>query len=131
MSSYKTVVLGATTNPQRYAYRAVSQLLNNGIEVIPVGIRKGVTAGDLPIFNSHPRVKDVHTITLYINRTVQKDYYDYILELQPDRVIFNPGTENPELYGLLKEKAPGTQIEVACTLVMLSAGNYKEEAPSE
>lgn len=126
MSAYKTVVLGATTNPQRYAYRAVNHLLSKNIEVVPVGIRKGLTAGELPIQNGQPKVEDVHTITLYINREVQKDYYNYILELQPERVIFNPGTENPELYSLLKEKAPGTQIEIACTLVMLAAGNYKE-----
>lgn len=126
MSAYKTVVLGATTNPQRYAYRAVDHLLSKNIEVVPVGIRKGLTAGDLPIQNGKPSIKDVHTITLYINREVQKEYYDYILELQPERVIFNPGTENPELYGILREKAPRTQIEIACTLVMLAAGSYQE-----
>ncbi len=127
MSNYKTIVLGATTNPQRYAYRAVNQLLSNKIEVVPLGIRKGQTAGELLIENGRPMIKDVHTIALYINREVQRDYYDYILQLQPARVIFNPGTENPELYSLLREKAPGTQIEIACTLVMLAAGNYKED----
>ena len=126
MNSFKTVVLGATTNPARYAYRAAEQLLNNNIEVVPVGIRKGATAGDLPILNGQPMIEAVHTITLYINREIQKQYYDYIVQLQPKRVIFNPGTENTELYGILKEKAPDTHIEVACTLVMLSIGNYKE-----
>jgi predicted CoA-binding protein len=125
MSSYKTVVLGATTNPQRYAYRAAHQLLSNGIEVVPIGIRKGKTAGDLTIINDRPLVEEVHTITLYINPQVQQDYYNYMLELNPKRIIFNPGTENPEFYRLLREQAPTVQIEAACTLVMLSIGNYK------
>ncbi len=126
MNEFKTIVLGATTNPERYAYRAVNQLLGNAIEVVPVGIRKGLTGGELSIVNGRPMIEQVHTITLYINKTVQEDYYDYIVSLQPKRVIFNPGTENPALYGLLKEKSPQTHIEVACTLVMLAAGNYKE-----
>lgn len=124
MNAYKTVVLGATTNPQRYAYRAVQQLLANDIVVVPVGIRKGTTAG-LVIQNDRPLIEDVHTITLYLNPQVQKDYYDYIVDLKPRRVIFNPRTENTELYGILKRKLPETIIEVACTLVMLSIGNYK------
>ncbi|WMX16182.1 MULTISPECIES: CoA-binding protein [unclassified Aureispira] len=124
MSDYKTLVLGATTNPTRYAYLATQRLLDNNIEVIPVGIRKGETAG-IPIQNDRPIIEDVHTITLYLNPTVQKEYYDYILQLKPKRVIFNPGTENTELYGLLRQELPETTIEVACTLVLLSIDNYK------
>lgn len=124
MSDYKTIVLGATTNPARYAYLATERLLENEIEVIPVGIRKGAAAG-IPIRNDLPIIENVHTITLYLNPQVQKDYYDYILNLKPQRVIFNPGTENTELYGLLKRELPETKIEVACTLVLLSVGNYK------
>lgn len=126
MNKFKTVVLGATTNPERYAYRAVKQLIREGVEVVPVGIRKGQTAGELPILNGCPIIENVHTITLYVNKEVQRTYYDYILQLQPKRVIFNPGTENPELYGMLKAKAPNTHIEIACTLVMLTVGHYKE-----
>ena len=124
MSDYKTIVLGATTNPDRYAYLATERLLEKEIEVIPVGIRKGAAAG-IPIRNDLPIIENVHTITLYLNPQVQKDYYDYILNLKPQRVIFNPGTENTELYGLLKRALPETKIEVACTLVLLSVGNYK------
>jgi len=123
MENYKTVVLGATTNPARYAYRAVESLYRNDIEVIPVGIRKGEAAG-ITIRNDLPIIEGVHTITLYLNPQVQKDYYDYIIKLQPKRVIFNPGTENPELYGILKKELPNTEIEIACTLVLLSIGNY-------
>jgi len=124
MSDYKTVVLGATTNPTRYAYLATQRLLDRKIEVIPVGIRKGLVAG-IPIRNDLPIIEGVHTITLYLNAVVQKDYYDYILSLKPQRVIFNPGTENTELYGILKRALPETKIEVACTLVLLSLDNYK------
>jgi predicted CoA-binding protein len=124
MSDYKTIVLGATTNPDRYAYLATERLLENEIEVIPVGIRKGAAAG-IPIRNDLPIIENVHTITLYLNPQVQKDYYEYILNLKPQRVIFNPGTENTELYGLLKRALPETKIEVACTLVLLSIGSYK------
>jgi predicted CoA-binding protein len=124
MSDYKTIVLGATTNPARYAYVATQRLLDRNIEVIPVGIRKGAAAG-IPIRNDLPIIEGVHTITLYLNAVIQKDYYDYILSLKPQRVIFNPGTENTELYGILKRELPETKIEVACTLVLLSIGNYK------
>ena len=124
MKTYKTIVLGATTNPNRYAYRAVEMLKQKNIEVIPVGIRKGTSAG-LTIHNDLPSVEEVHTITLYINANTQKEYYDYILALHPKRVIFNPGTENTELYGILKQQRPDIQIEIACTLVMLTIGNYK------
>lgn len=125
MKNYKTVVLGATTDPSRYAYSASEKLQEHRIEVIPVGIRKGECAG-IAIQNNNPIVEGVHTVTLYINPEVQKSYYDYILSLKPQRVIFNPGTENAELYTLLEEKSPKTKIEVACTLVMLSVGNYKD-----
>lgn len=125
MNTYKTVVLGATTNPDRYAYRAMQLLLQHGIEAIPVGIRKGKIAG-IPIHNDRPTVEGVYTVTLYLNSSTQKEYYDYILSLCPQRVIFNPGTENTELYGLLRAELPDTKIEVACTLVMLSVGNYKD-----
>lgn len=124
MSDYKTIVLGATTKPTRYAYLATQRLLDNNIEVIPVGIRKGAAAG-IPIRNDLPKIKNVHTITLYLNPQVQKEYYDYILSLKPQRIIFNPGTENTELYGILKRELPNTRIEVACTLVLLSIDDYK------
>jgi predicted CoA-binding protein len=124
MSDYKTIVLGATTNPARYAFLATERLLEKEIEVIPVGIRKGAAAG-IPIRNDLPIIENVHTITLYLNEQIQKNYYDYILNLKPQRVIFNPGTENTELYGILKRELPETKIEVACTLVLLSVGNYK------
>ena len=121
MISKKTIVLGASTNPSRYSFMVVNRLKEKQHEVIPVGIKKGEIA-KLPIVNGKPLVEEVDTLTLYIGEAIQKDYYDYILELNPKRVIFNPGTYNAELMELLRDN----QIEVveACTLVMLSAGTY-------
>lgn len=92
-----------------------------GHEPIPIGIKKGSVEG-IEIINETPALKDVDTITLYLNPDHQKPYYDYILSLHPKRIIFNPGTENPELMQLAREK--GIEVEIGCTLVMLSIGTY-------
>ena len=117
----KTLVLGATPNPDRYAYKAVSQLKKYGHEALPVGIKKGAIEGII-IENQLPKYEDIDTITLYLSPENQKPYYDYILSLKPKRLIFNPGTENPELNTLAIEA--GIETEWACTLVMLAVGNY-------
>lgn len=117
----RTVVLGASNDPSRYSYRAVDLLLRKGIEPIPVGIKKGNING-LDILHGEPELENVHTVTLYLNAERQKAYYDYILGLKPKRIIFNPGTENPELIKLAHEQ--GIEVEVGCTLVMLTVGSY-------
>ncbi len=117
----KTVVLGASDNPLRYSYSAVHQLLSKGHEVIPIGNRKGEALG-IAIQQGQPALSGVHTITLYLNPVLQKDYYDYILQLRPKRLIFNPGTENAELAMLARQH--GIEVEMGCTLVMLAVGNY-------
>lgn len=117
----KTLVLGASNNPSRYSYRATRMLTQHGYEAVPVGIKKGNIAG-IEIINDTPESDDIDTITLYLNPERQKQYYDYILSLQPNRIIFNPGTENYELAKLAKEQ--GIETEIACTLVMLSTGQY-------
>jgi uncharacterized protein len=117
----KTLVLGATPNPERYAYMATQRLKNAGHEVLPVGRKKGTIEG-IAIENETPQYNDLDTVTLYLNPDNQKPYYDYILSLHPKRIIFNPGTENWELVRLAKEQ--GIETEIACTLVMLSVGNY-------
>ncbi len=117
----KTVVLGASTNPSRYSYLATRRLQQYGHEVVPIGIREGAIHG-IVIQNGTPDVEDVDTITLYLNPQRQEAYYDYILNLKPQRIIFNPGTENPTLMRLAREQ--GIATEAACTLVMLSVGNY-------
>lgn len=117
----KTIVLGASPNPSRYSHVAVNRLVNHKHEVVPVGIKEGKIAG-LDIQNGWPDIDNVDTITLYLNPKRQETYYDYILGLEPKRIIFNPGTENPELVKLAKEK--GIETEIACTLVLLSVGEY-------
>lgn len=121
----KTLVLGATTNPERYAFEAVKKLYAKGHEVIPVGIRQGKTAENLDILNGMPFIEDIHTVTLYVSPDIQEQYYQYILEIiKPKRIIFNPGTENPDFAVLIHGADYPIEIEVGCTLVMLSAGTF-------
>jgi uncharacterized protein len=117
----KTLVLGASTNPDRYSYKATVQLIKKGHEVLPLGTKKGAIAG-IEIINDTPQYEGVDTVTLYLNPENQKPYYDYIFSLKPKRIIFNPGTENFELIRLAKEK--GIETEIGCTLVMLAIDNY-------
>ena len=117
----KTIVIGATTNPERYAYKAVLKLMETGHEVVPVGIRKGKIAG-LKINNGKPIENDVDTVSIYLSPATQVEWYSYILSLRPKRVIFNPGTENAEFKHILNEN--NIETEDACTLVLLSAGAY-------
>ena len=117
----KTVVLGASDNPERYSYLAVQNLSNQHHPVVAIGRKAGIVNG-VPIVTNHPVEKDVDTITLYLNPVLQKEYYEYIFSLHPKRIIFNPGTENDELENLAKAK--GIQTLEACTLVMLRTGQY-------
>jgi predicted CoA-binding protein len=116
-----TVVLGASANPQRYSFLAVSRLAAHGHPVVAIGL-KDEKIGDTPVIKAHPALSDVDTVTLYLNPKRQQAYYDYILQLQPKRIIFNPGTENPELEQLAAKN--GIETLEACTLVMLSTGQY-------
>lgn len=121
METKKTLVLGASGNPSRYSYLAVNRLVNAGHPVEAIGLKEETVAG-IHIQRNHPSLENIDTVTLYLNPSRQKDYYDYIVGLSPQRVIFNPGTENPELYDLLRQN--GIEVEVACTLVLLSIGQY-------
>jgi hypothetical protein len=118
----RTVVLGASPNPGRYSYIATKRLKEAGEEVFPVGIREGNIGGDA-ILTDRPTIDNVETITLYVGPKNQAVWVDYMLELKPKRVIFNPGTENPALERKLA--AAGIESEVACTLVLLSMNNYE------
>lgn len=117
----KTLILGATNNPERYAYLAANKLIKFGYEIINVGVKQGVVGGE-EILNGQPDVKDVDTVTLYVGPKHQPPYYDWLIGLKPRRIIFNPGTENPELAMLAR--SAGIETEVGCTLVMLSSGQY-------
>lgn len=117
----KTFVLGASVNPSRFSNIAMRRLASRNIPTVAVGLKKGEVEG-ITISNEPVPFENIDTITLYLNPKRQVQYYDYILDLQPNRVIFNPGTENPELYKLLEEN--NIEIEVACTLVMLATDQY-------
>ncbi|PKA83691.1 hypothetical protein ATE92_1856 [Ulvibacter sp. MAR_2010_11] len=116
-----TLVLGASLNPARYSNLAIHRLVRAGHEVEAIGLQEGELNG-VKITSEKKPFKNIHTITLYLNKKRQEAYYDYILSLKPKRVIFNPGTENPDLYALLKAHA--ISYEVACTLVLLGTNQY-------
>ncbi len=119
----KTVIIGATTNPGRYAYVAAGMLTEYQHEIIPIGIKKGEVYGTsiLDVYQ-RPPISDVDTVTLYIGPQHQPEHYDYIMSLKPKRVIFNPGTENPEFEKMVEES--GAEALEACTLVLLRSGQY-------
>lgn len=117
----KTLVLGASHKPDRYSNLAVHMLKEYDHEIIALG-RRSREVDDWEIVEGKPKLEGVGTVTLYLNPHNQKEYYDYILSLKPRRVIFNPGTENPELKKLLVEA--GIEPVSACTLVMLRTGLY-------
>ncbi len=93
----------------------------NKHETILIGIKKG-KVNENPILNNKEDIQGVHTITLYIGPGRQNEYYEYILHLNPKRIVFNPGTENLELI----EMAQQQDIECIedCTLMMLDSGRY-------
>ena len=117
----KTLVLGASLKEIRYSNMAIKRLVAKGIPVVAIGLRKGVVAG-ITIETEKIPFDDIHTVTLYLNPKRQKEFYDYILSLQPKRVIFNPGTENPEFIQLLRKHE--IEAEIACTLVLLSTNQF-------
>lgn len=117
----KTLVIGASDNPERYSFRAVNWLRSKGHPVIAIG-HKPTKVADVPVQTEQAPISDLDTVTLYIGARLQPQYYDYIIGLHPKRIIFNPGTENPELETLAISN--GIQPMHACTLVMLSTGQY-------
>lgn len=117
----KTLVIGASENPSRYAFMAINKLLQHRHPVVAIGAKKGVVNG-VKIETEHLLFENIDTVTLYINPAIQKEYYTYIFSLKPKRIIFNPGTENPELEKLASQK--GIVCDEACTLVMLSTNQY-------
>ncbi|MFK7783422.1 CoA-binding protein [Psychroserpens sp.] len=119
--SKKTLVIGASLKPQRYSNIAINRLVNNKQEVVAYGLREGNVAG-IEIDTKLLPYQDIHTITLYLNPQRQKAFYDYIISLNPERVIFNPGTENSELQDILKQNK--IFFEKACTLVLLGINQY-------
>ena len=117
----KTLVLGASSKPGRFSLLALKSLRKHNIEVVAIGARADEVEG-IPILNYPIFPNDIHTVTLYLNPFRQKQYLDYIIQLKPKRIIFNPGTENPELLKLAREN--GINPVFDCTLVMLNADRY-------
>lgn len=117
----KTLVLGASPKPDRYAYKAVKRLQAAGHNVVAIGSKED-SIDDIPIITGMPPIAELDTITLYLNPMRQLEYYDYILQLKPKRIIFNPGTENDELMDLANRN--GIETIEACTLVLLSTAQY-------
>ena len=117
----RTLVLGASENTERYAAKAIQRLLNEGHEVVAVGLRKGNVHG-VTIYTQEVIFENIDTITLYVGPKNQLNWYKYILTTNPKRIIFNPGTENVSLEILASEK--GIEVISACTLVLLATGIY-------
>jgi len=116
----KTLVVGASPKPDRYGYKAVERLVQYGHPVYAYGIHTGMI-GDIEISSEWP-TEEFDTVTLYLNPKRQQEYYERIIALKPKRVIFNPGTENPEFQKMLTDNSIG--FEEACTLVLLSIVEY-------
>lgn len=119
--SKKTLVLGASLKEQRYSNKAIHALREKEHEVIALGLREGLVL-DVDIQKEKFRYKFVDTVTVYLNEKNQEEYEEYILGLKPKRIIFNPGAENPAFS--IKASKAGIETMNACTLVMLSTGQY-------
>ena len=120
-NNLSTLVIGASEKPTRYSHIAVKRLVSHGHKVYALGLRKG-NIGEISVETDWPDHLQFHTVTLYLNPTNQEQYYEKIIHLRPKRVIFNPGTENPKFYKILKENE--ISVEIACTLVLLNTGQY-------
>lgn len=117
----KTLIIGASTNPERYAFKAANSLLAHGHEIVLVGQKEGEIQGH-KIQTNYPDFEDIDTLTMYVGVKNQPALYDFILKQKPRRIIFNPGTENPEFESMAQAK--GIETEEACTLVLLAIGQY-------
>lgn len=117
----KTLVLGTSLKSNRYSNHATKKLKTKHIDVVAFGMKHGHVNG-VEIDTELLKYKNIHTVTLYLNPKRQKEYYSYIISLNPKRVIFNPGTENLEFYDILKEN--NISFEESCTLVLLATNQY-------
>lgn len=119
--SKRTLVIGASTNPARYSNMAIRSLLNHGHEVVALAKRESFV-GNVKIQTEFPDDQTIHTVTMYVGPQHQPEYYVPIFDLNPKRVIFNPGTENSEFVEMLESR--GIETIEGCTLVMLATGQY-------
>ncbi|MBA6152914.1 CoA-binding protein [Gelidibacter maritimus] len=117
----KTLVFGASLNPSRYSNLAIYRLTSHGHEVVAFGLKEGEVSG-VKIDTELVAYNGIDTVTLYMNPTRQKPFYDYLISLKPNRVVFNPGTENPDFFQRLRDAK--INFEIACTLVLLGTNQY-------
>mgnify|MGYP000064514382 CR=1 FL=1 len=120
MTKRTTLVLGASTSTFRYSFLATQRLLGNNEGVYLLGKAGGEVSGH-KIHKEWPNT-EIHTVTMYLNPRHQAPFYEHIINSKPQRVIFNPGSENPELAQLLEQAQ--IPFEHSCTLVLLSSGQY-------
>lgn len=120
--SERVLILGASDNPERYSHRAQLQLRRHGHEVVPVHPKLTEIEG-VPVVRDLASVSGpVDTVTVYVGPQISSGLGDALTQLNPRRVIFNPGAENAELSAKLT--AAGITCENACTLVLLSTGAF-------
>jgi uncharacterized protein len=117
----KTLVIGASEKSERYSFKAIEKLRSHDYPVSALALKPG-RVGDVEFITEQEFYEDLDTVTLYVGPQNQSSYYDYIKLLKPRRVIFNPGTENPEFQEQLREA--GIEPVEACTLVLLSTNQY-------
>lgn len=117
----KTVVIGASLKEERYSNQCIRLLREHKIETIAIGNKAGKIE-DVDIIVGRPNESKVETVAIYLSPKNQEAYYDYIIGLKPERILFPPGTENPDFYK--KANALGIETEEACPLVMLKTGSY-------
>ncbi len=117
----RTLVFGASLKADRYSNMLVRKLLDKNHEVFAYGFEEGAIE-NVKIDTAMKPYKEIHTVTLYLSPRRQKAYYKYLIDLNPERIIFNPGTENPEFYKQLRESQ--IEFEESCSLVLLSINEY-------
>ena len=121
-STYSVLVLGASTNPMRYSYKAVLWLRDAGYKVVAVGKANG-KIGTVEILKDVPaQIENLYAVSVYLNPENQTEYVNQVLNLKPKKVIFNPLAENKPFADLLT-KSSIEPID-ACTLVMLKTGEF-------
>lgn len=120
--SLSVAIIGASHKPQRYAYQAQVMLMDNGHTVFPVSGNGREILG-VQGYNSVIDIKQpVDTVTLYLNASRHEVIKQDVLELNPRRIIFNPGTESEQLMEFYQSQ--NIETEAACTLVLLRTNQF-------
>ena len=116
-----TLVIGASLKESRYSNICVKTLVSGQFPVTAIGLREGLI-DEIPVQSGFPELHNIHTVTLYLGSENQKPWYNYILKLNPERVVFNPGAENQEFENMLSDA--GIEVVEGCTIMMVKGGTY-------